>query len=258
MELTHDDMEDLRRAKRLLENTSLAARLAHAVGQPIEKFMTMLPPVVAESAMAVTNKALAAALNVAVRSLDMRQAPRSDAVHKLVVGATGAVGGAFGLPAAVLEVPASTTLILRSIAEIAQGEGESLALPEARLACLQVFALGGPEAQDDAADSGYFAVRAVMARALEEASQYVATHGVTSKGAPVLVRFLTKIAARFGVRVSQKLVAQSVPLVGAVGGAAINVLFMAHFQDVARGHFVVRRLERKYGPATVRAAYPRL
>ena len=36
----------------------------------------------------------------------------------------------------------------------------------------------------------------------------------------------------------------------------VNVLFMDHFQRLAEGHFVVRRLERLfYGPATVRAHY---
>jgi hypothetical protein len=49
--------------------------------------------------------------------------------------------------------------------------------------------------------------------------------------------------------------AQGVPVIGALGGATINVLFADHFQDVARGHFAVRRLERKYGNEAVRTAY---
>jgi hypothetical protein len=55
--------------------------------------------------------------------------------------------------------------------------------------------------------------------------------------------------------VSEKIVAQSVPVVGAAGGAVINLLFIDHFQDVARGHFIVRRLERTYGAETVKRAY---
>jgi hypothetical protein len=58
--------------------------------------------------------------------------------------------------------------------------------------------------------------------------------------------------------VSEKFVAQSVPVIGAAGGAAINVMFMTHFQDLARGHFIVRRLERKYGAEHVRAVYATL
>jgi hypothetical protein len=78
-----------------------------------------------------------------------------------------------------------------------------------------------------------------------------------AEGAPILVRFIAQIASRFGVVVTQKLAAQAVPLSGALGGAAVNYAFIDHFHDVARAHFVVRRLERRYGKDTVREAYDR-
>jgi len=77
-------------------------------------------------------------------------------------------------------------------------------------------------------------------------------------GAPVIVRLLAQIAARFNTVVGEKIVAQGVPVIGALGGATINVLFIDHFQDMARGHFIVRRLERSYGEDEVRAKYERL
>jgi hypothetical protein len=49
--------------------------------------------------------------------------------------------------------------------------------------------------------------------------------------------------------------AQALPVVGAVGGAAVNYAFIEHFQDVARGHFTVRRLERLYGKQKIRSEY---
>jgi hypothetical protein len=69
---------------------------------------------------------------------------------------------------------------------------------------------------------------------------------------------IAQVAARFGVVVSKKVAAQAVPLLGAAGGGAINVLFMNHFQQVARGHFIVRRLERAYSPEFIRTEYERL
>jgi hypothetical protein len=45
------------------------------------------------------------------------------------------------------------------------------------------------------------------------------------------------------------------PLIGAAGGALINTLFIDHFQSVARGHFTVRRLERKYGHEIIKREY---
>ena len=44
-------------------------------------------------------------------------------------------------------------------------------------------------------------------------------------------------------------------MLGAVSGGTINYLFMTHFQEMARGHFVVKRLEKKYGPDLVRRTY---
>jgi hypothetical protein len=43
------------------------------------------------------------------------------------------------------------------------------------------------------------------------------------------------------------------PVVGAVGGAAVNLIFMNHFQRIAEGHFTIRRLERIYGRAVYSA-----
>jgi EcsC protein family len=73
-----------------------------------------------------------------------------------------------------------------------------------------------------------------------------------------LVRFIAQVASRFGVVVTQKVAAQTVPVVGALGGAAVNHAFIEHFQEVARGHFTVRRLERVYGKDVVRTEYERL
>lgn len=255
MALTAEDLEDLRRAKRVLEKRSFAMRLANAVGKPVDAFVNALPQGVSEIALTTTHKALEKALAAAVWSLRAKLPNRMIDIHRAAVVTTGAVGGAFGFAALVPELTASTTFILRAIAEIAREEGESLDSAEARLACLQVFALGAPGKSDNTVETGYFAVRAAMATALEEAAEHVAKRGVTGKGGPVLVRFIAQVAARFGVPVSEKFVAQSVPVIGALGGASVNLLFLTHFQDLARGHFIVRRLERKYGAQNVREAY---
>jgi hypothetical protein len=148
--------------------------------------------------------------------------------------------------------------MLRSIARIAQSEGEDLQDPEAALACLQVFALGGRTGSDNLHETGYFAVRAAMARSVSRALQQIAGRGVVDESASAIVRLLAQIGAKFGVVVSQKVAAQAVPVLGAIGGAAINMAFIDHFQTLARGHFTVRRLERTYGPGTVRRAYDQI
>src|SRR6185312_10312658 len=76
---------------------------------------------------------------------------------------SGAVGGSFALAALPIELPISTVIMLRSIGDIARAEGEDLSDPETTLSCLQVFALGGLEGKADAANSGYFAARGLLA-----------------------------------------------------------------------------------------------
>jgi hypothetical protein len=168
------------------------------------------------------------------------------------------MGGALGISAVLVELPISTTIMLRAIARIAQSEGESLDDPATALACLQVFALGGRSGSGRWHESGYFAVRAAMARSVTRAVQQVAERGVIDESSSSIVRLLSQIASRFGVVVSQKMAVQAVPVLGALGGAAVNTAFIDHFQAIARGHFTVRRLERAYGKGTVRRAYEQI
>jgi hypothetical protein len=63
----------------------------------------------------------------------------------------------------------------------------------------------------------------------------------------VLASLSAKIAQRFGVSVSQKAMAQTMPIIGALGGASINLIFVSHFQQMAEGHFTMRALERDHG-----------
>ncbi len=165
------------------------------------------------------------------------------------VAVTGAGGGAGGLASTLVEFPVTTTLMMRTILQIARDEGEDLSSPEARLACLQVFALGGQNDAPDVNESSYYMLRMGMAELLTQ------TAGRTLvEAAPKLTAV---VATRFGVPASWKFAGQAVPAVGAATGALINVAFIEHFRQKARGHFIVRRLERQYGQAVVQAEYSR-
>lgn len=252
-------LRELARAKRLLEHPGLTARLANLVGGPIEKGFKLLPANWSRVVNTSSRAALMRALAVAVGTLRPARAGRSsDKWHKLLVGASGGVGGAFGLAALAVELPVSTTIMLRSIADIARDEGHDLTLPSVRLSCLEVFALGGQSGADDGAESGYWAVRLALAKSVSEAATLLAQRGILDKSAPALLRLVAGIASRFGVVVSEQLAAKAIPVVGAAGGSVINVLFMNHFQDMARGHFIVKRYEQVYGWEAVKQVYDRL
>ena len=260
MPLSKQDLAELRRAKELLENPGLAAKFSSVLGTPFEKGMKMLPAKWQKTVHTATEAALMKALDVAVRSLGSRRASSSsDRMHRIAAAASGAAGGAFGIAAIGIELPLSTTLILRSIADIAAAAGEDPRHIDTKLACLTVFALGSTrDDRDNAAESAYFAARSALATAVTEASKYLAEKGLSKSGAPALVRLIALIGSRFGVVVSQKAAAQLIPVLGAAGGAMINTIFIGHYQDMARGHFIVRRLEKIHGTEPVRLAYEKL
>jgi hypothetical protein len=255
--LSPADQEALTDAVSTLEHPSLVTRLSNFVGRPLELIGKALPRAVAKVIARASRAALRSALRLALTTLPKAPANRGRLIHKALAATSGAVGGLVGIVSLPVELPIATTLILRAIAEVAQSEGEDLTHPDVALACVQVFALGGGSGRhpDNPAESSYFAVRAALAQSMSEATHFIAEHGFVGQGAPVLIRLAAEISSRFGVVVSQKIAAQAVPVVGALGGAVVNTAFMHHYQSIAHAHFTVRRLERAYGQGTVRAAY---
>lgn len=257
--LSPDDLAELRQARALLESESLAARVADVVGQPIERGLAMLPPQASARLHEATRRALQRALRAALSTLpEGEPAPSADRWHRLATATSGALGGFFGLGGLAIELPVTTVLMLRSIAEIARAEGHDLAAPETQVACLEVFALGGPGKADDPAETAYYAVRAALAGALADAATHIARRGLASEGAPALVRAVGAVASRFGILVEEKVALGAIPVVGAVTASVINAAFTHHFQQRARGHFIVRRLEAVHGFGTVRRAWEEL
>jgi EcsC protein family len=253
-----NDTEALRDAVQLLERVSLSAQIANMVGKPVELLGRALPADASQVIAAATTKSLEAAVKLALLTIRGGSQDSSELLHKALAVASGATGGAFGISSLPFELPVSTIIMLRSILDIARSEGENLSDPETSLSCLEVFGLGGRSGTADGAESGYFVVRGVFAKSVTEAARYIAERGFVEEGGPVLVRLIAQIASRYGLVVSQKVAAQAIPVIGALGGAIVNFAFIEHFQSVARGHFTVRRLERKYGTEVVAAAYERL
>ena len=257
--LSPHDLSDLHSAATKLESTSFAMTVASKAGMPIDALLRMLPESAQHSIGSAVNKALQQCLRVALSLGTTNIASHSSKrLHTAASAVSGAVGGFFGLPGLVVELPLTTTIMLRSIAEIARREGEDLSRPESALACLEVFALDPAGIGNDAIDSAYYATRAALAQATRDAAAYLTQKGVAKESAPALISFLSKIAARFGLEVSEKAAAQLIPVAGAAGGLALNILFINHFQRIAEGHFTIRRLERKYGAELVQREYQQI
>lgn len=251
--LSPEDRAALERAYVALEHPSFAARIGSILGAPMQQGLRLLPFTWQMRVQGTVEAAVARALAVAVDSLrHERPETRQDALHRMLAMGTGAAGGFFGLPALLVELPFTTVIMLRAVADVANDHGEDLDSLEARLACMEVFAVGGRSHGADYAEIGYYEVRAALSL------HFATLAGATPATLPRTVELVRAIAARFGLVVSDKVALQLTPVVGAVAGALINALFVRHFQDVAEGHFTVRALERRYGREVVEAAYGKI
>ncbi len=254
---TSEELAELRAAKEALERPGFALRLARLVGRPLETGFGLLPEGWSRIVDRSVERALRRALSVALHSLDRGRPPRSsDRLHMVLAGAAGGAGGMFGLAALPVELPLSTAIVFRSIADIARRQGLPLGDPGIRLACMEVFALGSPgDPGGPDRTSRYWAVRAAHARMMDQAARMAARGALAEEAAPLLGRLVSRIALRYGHLVSQQAAARAIPLAGAATGSALNLIFMSHFQRMARMHFAVKRLERRYGSGTVRELY---
>jgi len=249
------DYAELTRAAGLLERTSFAMTVADLVGRPATHALGMLPGVANRQLARVIESAILKCLGIAIDSLEGTPPTQpSRWVPRVTTGVAGGLGGLFGALALPIELPLTTTLMLQSIADIARHQGEDLARPEARLACLEVFALGDRRS-GNRADIGYYATRSVLAKLTADVTAVIVQRRTIDATSPVAVRMVHEIAGRFGVALSERAAASALPIIGALGGATVNMMFTSHFQQIAEGHFTVRRLERRYGNKAVRTLY---
>ena len=307
------DHAALQKAVKYLEGRNFAARLADYAGVPIHRVLGFLPKAFNKQLSGAVRSAVMKGLEVAVDTLDEKP-PRSPSTgfSSFLAGVTGGVSGLFGFGALAVELPLTTTLMLRAIAEIAQHQGEDLSTLEARLACLEVFAYGastadlkslyhkrrvrsgtsdrksgtginksasahdfpkfvtvgaaredelrkvGTSRNEDNVDVGYYAARALISKYTHDIAALALERGAIDASAPVVASLVSEIVSRFGLVVSDKVAAGALPIIGAVGGATVNIVFMDHFQRVAHAHFTLRRLERIYGSSHIKQRYAEL
>ena len=257
--MTNQELAQLKEAKKLLENPAFLMELTNIVGKPVEMIYTFLPDKFQEGVGDLAKKVLLKSLNILVSKMDAgRSMKPNNLFHKILVAGTGTAGGFFGLPSLAIELPVTTSIMLRSIADIARSKGFDINDTETKLACLEVFALGGNSKRDDFSDSAYYLTRGALAQAVTEANRYLMNKGIIKESAPALVSFISKISSRFGIMISEGAAAKSVPVIGAASGGAINLVFMNHFQRMAEGHFTVMQLENKYGKEEVMEVYKSL
>lgn len=262
--LSSDDLQFLQDAAMFFADPGLIAKSLAWAGTPAESLQKRIPEKGRIAISAMTERAIRKAIRVAVRTIPTqrevvnreKESRLSSRLHRGLASFTGALGGVFGLASLAIELPITTVLILRGISDQARLYGHDLNDLEIRLECLMVFTIGVPETEalaDPAMKEGksihrYFMTRAAFVGVLRESAAIAGA--LTTKNlvsGPTLSKLVAKMAEKFQVRVSQKFLAESVPLLGAVGGGALNYAFTDFFVTAARYHFGIRALEKKHG-----------
>lgn len=253
--LSPREIEFIQTAAKFLEKPGFLIRAANALGKPLEAAQKSLPKSVQEKISTAVEKSLHKTLEISISTLppkDMQELPRRPRAqgksHTIATALTGAIGGFMGPFGLAIELPVTTGIMFRSIANIARSFGEDLNDPEVRMECLHVFAMGSQQSTaDDAMNSSYFAQRLAFNSFIKSTSERGA--------AALLSRLIARIASKYEIVVAEKVVVESLPFLGAAGGAAINMAFTNYFNETAYYHFGLRYLEKKSGLEAVQAVY---
>lgn len=264
------DLDVLKQAKTNMLNISWAMRNVNKIGGTLETGMTFVPEKVLVKLQSMTQTALLKIIKANLLTIQKNKSFKkpSKLTYKSIVTGSGALSGFFGATTGfgtaifASELTLTTKFLMRTIMDIARSEGEDIYTLEGQMACLEVFALGGESKDDDGLETSYYTTRIAINSALNSVSATgvkvgldTLIKGASTLGSGALSNFISKIATRLSLLISEKFLAQALPIVGAIGGGSLNYVFVDHFQKMATAHFSIKRLERHYGETQVKLAY---
>lgn len=209
-------------ARRYRAASGVGIQVLNLIGGQAEGLLDKLPKPVRVNLDGATERALGLAMKAAHGSRGM-VADQPGWLNTAVTTAMGAAGGFGGLPSALAELPVTTTVLLRAIQGVAAQHGFDPDAENVQFDCIQVFASAGPLAADDGADLAFMSTRLAVTGGAVQA-------------------LIARVAPRLATVLGQKLAAQTVPVLGAVAGAATNYAYTSYYQEMAHVHFGLRRL----------------
>lgn len=210
--------------------------LLSGFGGKLEDKISALPEGLRTNINSATEHALTVAWKVARQG---EKLPGSGDRGTLAVAmASGAAGGAAGFASAMAELPFTVTVLLHAIRREAQKAGFDPEDPWIMAECLRTFGSGSPSDMDDGVNTGFFSARLALT-------------------GPAMAQMIRGIAPRFAAALGQKLAAQTVPVIGAVTGAALNAAFLRYYREMAAIRFSLLRLAESEGHAPVLASFDR-
>lgn len=197
--------------------------LLNLLGAQADGLVEGLPGPVKDRLEGATEVALKQAMKAANGSRRVIRPGQPTWLQTALATSMGAAGGIGGVGTALAELPLTTTVLLRTIQDVAEELEFDPAAENVQFDCIQVFAAAGPLSHDDNADLGFLGARMALS-----------SGGIQKLMAVVAPR----LAAVFG----QKIAAQAVPVLGAAAGAATNYAFINYYREMAHVHFGLRKL----------------
>jgi EcsC protein family len=257
-QISKEDLIIISNAKNQLENSNFLIQAFNLLGRPIESGIESIPEKQKNWLNKTVQNVMLKVIQANLKTMNSNSQNTSNILHKTIVTTSGIVGGFFGAAGFGTDLLISTKIIMRSILDIARSKGEDITNIKTQMACLEVFALGGKSKDDDATDTSYYttriALRNILNETLKHGSKSITTSLMTKTSNPFMI-FISKIASRYGVQVSEKFVLEAIPVIGAVGGGTINYVFLQHYQKIAEAHFTLKALEKKYSFELVQKAF---
>lgn len=223
-----DPIRELARAHRRANGPIMS--LTNRFGTSIEGQLSRLPKAVQDQIEQVVIAVLTGAHHVAGYADLGRKG------STIAVMASGVVGGSGGIVTALAELPVTITVILHAIQREARLAGFDPNEAGIRAACLQVFAAASPLSDDDGVNTAFLSAR------------------MTITG-PALHKVIATIAPRLATALGPKIAAQSIPILGAASGAALNAAYLGYYREMARIRFALMRLAEDQGGEAVVTAF---
>lgn len=208
--------------------------LVNKLGGQFEDKVKLIPKPIQRAIFAASESALHASYGVA--SQGERVGVSGGKLQSFLAGASGAVGGFGGLATSVVEIPFTITLILRAIQEVAQEHGFDPRHDDTRREVLRVFSSGTPMDDDDGVNSAFLGARLAMSGGTIQA-------------------MISKVAPKIAATLSQKLAAQAVPILGAATGAALNLVYVNYYRELAHIRFGMLKLAMTHDAEALSEAF---
>lgn len=273
--LNPEQLRFIEEAATFLEKPSSLVKATDKLGKPLDKLQDYLPQPLQQLVKQAMNTALKSALQAAIKSLPAHKVNSNTWIeahevtkrkawrHTAAVTTTGAISGALGTAALLVELPLTTSLILRSISSMAQEWGHDLRQPEIQMQCLYVFTLGSSHTSaDDEMDAAYISARLAYHGLIRELASFISTHSLKdvlfaleTGTLPALVKFASLFIPALERTLLRGVLSKGIPVISAIGSAALNAGFCQYFTRAARYHFGLMHLESRYGEQRVHDHY---